>query len=648
MQTTMHLQLLSPSYGAILKRRTAETVLVRVGVAGDEQELVVEVWGAIHDNRGKRQAATPLKCVGRQGELSVYEVELRFSYTGFFPIAIRARKHDQQYWDWLTHEGQGTLFSVWVDPAWIYDSIVYNAFVRYFGAKTIEADGEIKPIKPGTFDDVKQELKKLHNMGINVLYLNPVHMIGELYKNYNPHDLLPEYLQPGCPYSVKDYKSIDPELNFTEKQTPTADHPFAEFKKLVDEAHKLGIRVFMDLVFNHCAHDAVFQRIHPEWFLYKQNIYDLHEPYIYPEEIKQGKPWGDPKHTFSPYDHGWWWQDAAQLNWNNCDKYPEHVMPNVSANPPPLNPTINEMYAYFKSIVKFWIREFGIDGFRCDVAYRVPLDFWQSCIIEARQVAKDSYPKNGSIDGDVVFIAETYTLYLRELLEAGFTACYGDFGNKLHSLPQITGYVDYMYNISGNHFPDKPFWFIFPECHDFHRVPERMAKHLRDEHKDADLNANKSRWTLTACLPGMPMIYNGFEKIEWHKADLFSYSAIDWESDKDISDHIEKVNRIRRNEMCLRKGEYYYLHTSEGITDQSKIYSYARIHENECMIIIVNIDIVNAAQGVTVHLPNELPIDFTKPFVLDDLLNNKKYERKGNQLSIILEPGEAHIFKVKQ
>jgi glycosidase len=621
-----------------LKRRVGENLHVEIVVSGEDPgDLIVELWAPLSG-----VDAHPLTC---DAERNLFTLAIELDESGYFPLQFRARRKDQKFWTWAGGDEKTTI-SLWVDPAWIYDAIVYNVFVRYFGAKTIERDGQVTHVQPGTFADIKVELEKLSGMGINVLYLNPVYMIGELYRKYNPHDLLPEYLQPGCPYSIKDYKSIDPELSFG-KDTDS-EHPFYEFHKLVDEAHRLGIRVVMDLVFNHSAHDAVFQRLHPEWFLYKEHILNLEEPYIYPEEIKEGKPWGDPKHTFASYDHGWWWDDTAQLNWNNIKAYPDFIMPQLASNEPPENPTIADMYQYFKNIVKFWIKEFGIDGFRCDVAYRVPKDFWRDCIIEARKTAKRCHPANGSLDGDVIFIAEDYHVDIAGLLDAGFTACYGDFSNKLTAVPEITGYLNYMYNIGGEHFPDGSMWFIFPECHDFHRNPEKIAKDLREQHADADLNANKSRWTITACLPGIPMIFNGFEKIEWEPASLFSYSTVDWESDKDISEHIAKVNLIRRSEPALQRGGYYYLHTSEGIAHEGRIFSFARILGEETIIVVVNMDIVARAEYVKIHLPDALPIDFTKPYVLDDLLNGEKYDREGHEVTVILDPGEAHIFKVRQ
>jgi glycosidase len=643
----LDLQLRSPLTS--IKRRTGEqlTVTVSVHSKAAADDILVELWSGVFHGVATQQAAIRMHHSRSAEGSHFFECRIPLVYTGYFPIAIRCRHKDQQFWQWFGGTPKHEAIKLWVEPAWVYDSVVYNAFVRYFGAEKLESNGTVRQITSGTFAHVREHLERLKEMGINVLYLNPVHMIGELYRNYNPHDLLPEYLQPGCPYSVKDYKSVDPELSFGDDSTKS-EHPFNEFKKLIHAAHELGIRVIMDLVFNHSAHDAVFQRIHPEWFLYKENIWSLEEPYLYPDDIKQGKPWGDPKHTFSPYDHGWWWKDAAQLNWNNIHSYDERFSPKTASNNPPVNPTIDDMYEYFKGIVKFWIREFGIDGFRCDVAYRVPLDFWQACILEAQQTARTAHPENGSIDGTVVFIAEDYYMMNRQLLEAGFTACYGDYANKLRTLPEITGYLDYLFNISGQHFPDGTLWFIFPECHDFHRTPEKIAKELREHHRDADLNANKSRWTITACLPGMPMIFNGFEKIEWQPANLFSYSSIDWESDKDITEHIKAVNLIRRHERVLQRGSYHYLHTSEGITEQSKVFSFARILGKECFIIVVNLDIVHPVSGVTVFLPAELPIDYTKPYALDDRLHAKRYERSGAELQIVLEPGEAHIFKVKQ
>lgn len=645
---SLNIDILSPKVSETLKLKKKEELIISIAVNKkiSPKNFILELWSSIQDKNNKVQSAITIPFKEKKGDRYFFEKKIKVPHTGYFELSYRYRKKSQKYWEWYSINNSKVISELWVDPDWISDAIVYNAFVRFFGSKSVK-DNQIKATDAGKFQDVRKELKKLKNMGVNVLYLNPVHSIGELYRNYNPHDLMPGYLQPGCPYSVKDYKSIDPQLSLNKKKVGDSEHPFSEFKKMVDTAHKLGIRVIMDLVFNHSAHDSVFQRIHPEWYLYKETIDNLEEPYLYPEDLEKNKPWGDAKHTFSPYDHGYWWKDAAQLNWNNIDSYPDFIMPKTSKNSPPLNPTINDMYNYFKGIVNFWIKEFGIDGFRCDVAYRVPLDFWKSCIIEARNVAKKYHPKNNSVDGDVVFIAEDYHVDMKGLLEAGFTACYGDYSNKLVNVPDLKGYLDYMYNLSGDYFPKNSEWFIFPECHDFHRTPDKIAKNLRQYHKDADLNANKSRWTLTCCLPGIPMIFNGFEKIEWEPFNLFSYQSIDWESDKDISNHIKKVNLIRRKQIALQKGNYTFLYSKEGLSDSARLFAFARTYKQECIIIVINLDVANKFSS-EIYLSDDLPKDFKNKYILNDLLNKKKYEKRGNKFTVILEPGEAHIFKVEQ
>ncbi|MFT4261502.1 MAG: alpha-amylase family glycosyl hydrolase [Candidatus Woesearchaeota archaeon] len=589
-------------------KRTDDEELVVSCKFRDDNDLVVEVWSNI---LGRPHGFLMNKKNG------VYTKKFSLK-TGFYEVRIRWRYKDQKFWHWLDKT------EVHVDPSYIKKSVFYNSFIRFYGHKKIDEEGKISFGDSGTFDDLKHRLKEIKDMGCDVLYLNPIHPIGELYRNYNPHDHYPNYLQPGCPYSIKDYKAIDPELGIDKDggSYTSLSNPLKEFKEMVKEAHRLNIKVFMDLVFNHTSHDFVFQRLHPEWFLYKENITSLEDPYIYPEEIKDGKPWGDPKHTFSPFDHGTWWRDAAQINW-------EYMIPKAS-NEPPKNPTIKEMYTYFKSIPKYWIKEIGIDGFRCDVAYRIPPKFWKECIGESRELAKKL---NNNLSGDVVFIAESFTDNIKELFEAGFSAVYGDFSNKLYSPLSLKGYVDYM--LTG--VVDKGLFFLFSECHDFHRTTKKLTQ-SREEILGE--RANKSRYMLTATIPGIPMIFNGFEKIEWQQVNLFSYSSIDWESDKDLKKYISKINNIRNKSLALQKGSYKYIYNNQPL-EQSQVFAFIREYKKEKILVCVNMDIYHKAH-TTLYLDETFD-----EYVLKDKINGEKYERRGRELYIELEPGESHIFEIK-
>lgn len=565
----------------------------------------------------------------RTNELFTCSIPLKKS--GFFKWRVRYK--NDLGWQWLRNaEGKKIRGELQVDPEWIKKSIVYNVFVRFFKGRVARWNQVVKPGEGGTFDDVKSHLDELKKMGINTLYLNPIHLIGELYRKYNFLDQLPAYLQPGSPYSIKDYKSIDPELTYDKdtKKHLMAD-PQQEFKDLVDAAHERGMYVLMDLVFNHTAHDFVFQRIHPEWYLYKENITSLDDPYFYPQDLDQGKPWGDPKHTVAPYDHGIFWEDAAQLNW-------EYANPPAPNDPPP-NPTLKEMWEYFKSIPQYWINHFGIDGFRCDMAYHVPPEFWKACIAEARSLSQQ---KNNNLAGDVVFVAESYTNDLKLLHSAGFTAVYGDYSNKLSRPLELRGYLEYIYNLSGDHFPPGSRWFIYPEAHDFGRTPQKILGTQAD-HLHTALLANQSRWLLTATLPGIPLIFNGFEKIEWEPINLFSYGAIDWERDLDLRNFIAKVNRLRHWYKALQlDADISFLETNQGLSDSTQLLAYLRTHQQENIIVIINMDVHRQAGPTLVYLPEK----FNTQYQLTDLLTHRSFTRQGKDLLVELEPGDAHLFKV--
>ena len=256
------------------------------------------------------------------------------------------------------------------------------------------------------------------------------------------------------------------------------------------------------------------------------------------------------------------------------------------------------------------------------------------------------HPKNGSITGDVVFIAESYVDNILELLEAGFSCTYGDFSNKLYNVKTLKGYLDYIYNISGKYFPENSRFFIFPECHDFIRNTKKLLGQLSSDQILSE-RANKSRWVITAMLPGIPMIFNGFEKLEWQPINLFSYSSIDWESDKDLRNFIVAVNGIRNKHKALQKGKYHYVPTSQGIAENSQLFSFVRVFGNEKILVCVNMDIHNRTE-CKIYLDENLGIDFSRKYALKDLLHKKQYLRDGKEVTIILEPGESHIFRVEQ
>src|SRR5512138_809332 len=86
----------------------------------------------------------------------------------------------------------------------------------------------------GSFAQVEMDLERIHNLGIDVIWFMPVHPIGKVARKGTL----------GSPYSIRDYRAINPEYGSLE-----------DFRRLVDRAHDLGLKVMLDVVFNHTAHD---------------------------------------------------------------------------------------------------------------------------------------------------------------------------------------------------------------------------------------------------------------------------------------------------------------------------------------------------------------------------------------------------------
>ena len=141
-------------------------------------------------------------------------------------------------------------------PDWLRAGTIYEIYPRDFSAA-------------GDFNAVTARLDELHGLGVNILWMMPIHPIGEKFRKG-------EY---GSPYSIKDYYAVDPNYGTLE-----------DFKKLVAGAHQRGMKVIMDLVANHTAWDSVMMA-HPDF--YKQ---DAHGHIIPPEPE---------------------WTDVAGLNYTN-------------------------------------------------------------------------------------------------------------------------------------------------------------------------------------------------------------------------------------------------------------------------------------------------------------------------------------------
>jgi hypothetical protein len=188
----------------------------------------------------------------------------------------------------------------------------------------------------GTFAGVEADLPRVAGMGVDCIWLMPIHPIGQLGRKGNL----------GSPYSVSNFFEVNPEHGSK-----------VELARLLRCAHDLGLRVILDVVVNHSARDCPLVQEHPTWFA------------------------------------GAGSRGNTLPGWTDVQGF-DHGQP--------------EVHDYLISVLKYWA-QFGFDGFRCDVASFLPLDFWRA----ARAQLDVRFPK-------LIWLAEsTYWSLIAERRAAG-------------------------------------------------------------------------------------------------------------------------------------------------------------------------------------------------------------------------------------
>lgn len=180
----------------------------------------------------------------------------------------------------------------------------------------------------GTIAAFQTHLPRLKEMGVEILWLMPIFPISEEKRKGSL----------GSYYAVSDFTQVNPEFGTME-----------EMQALVEAIHALDMRVILDWVPNHTGWGHTWITTHPDFY-----TQDIEGNIIDPINPETGESWG--------------WTDVADLNYNN-----------------------QEMRAAMIEDMLYWVREVGVDGFRCDVAGEVPDDFWASASKALRSANKEIF-----------------------------------------------------------------------------------------------------------------------------------------------------------------------------------------------------------------------------------------------------------------
>ena len=421
-------------------------------------------------------------------------------------------------------------------PEWSKNATIYEVNIRQYTPE-------------GTFRAFESHLPRLKAMGVDILWLMPVHPIGEK----NRKGTLGSY------YSVKDYRAVNPEFG-------TMD----DLKSLVKKAHDMGFHVILDWVANHSAWDNNLVTEHPDW--YTRSLDGNFQP----------TPWYD-------------WDDIIDFDYNQ--------------------PGLRK---YMTEALKFWVKEADIDGFRCDVAGFIPVDFWDN----ARRELEEIKP--------VFMLAEWED---RDMVKNAFDMVYswslwGKMKEATTGGKGAGALIEYMaHDVST--FPENGYRMIFTDNHDKNSWEGTQFTNFG--------KGLETCMVLSTVVNGMPLIYSGQEAGLDRPLRFFEKDTIVWKNHPFAGIYTKLFDLKHRNK-ALWNGKWGGTMVRVYNDQQDKVVSFYREKEGNKVLAAFNFS--DKPVAVTLKTKHE-----TGTYA--DLFSGNQVEIKGEDL-LQLKPWGYVVYSIEK
>lgn len=355
----------------------------------------------------------------------------------------------------------------------------------------------------GTINAFTKDLPRLKEMGVDILWFMPIYPISTTKKKGTL----------GSYYSVSDYTKINPEFGTMQ-----------DVEAMIKQIHDLDMKVILDWVPNHTGWDHHWIKDHSDWYTKneKGEIIDPHND--------QGE------------SHGW--ADVADLNYDS-----------------------KEMRAEMIRQLEWWITEKGIDGYRMDIAYGAPLDFWY----EVRDSLYAIKP--------IFMLAESEVAEHRN--DSIFHATYG--WNLFHTMNDIAKGNKTVADFQRIHKENSDKFnlgntLLFTSNHDENAwngsAPERLGEGLKG-------------WAaVMALLDGVPLIYSGMEEPMTKRLEFFEKDTIGFKEYK-LASFYKQLFNIKKNNSCLYNAPFGAPATWIPMNDE-RVLAYTRKNEESQISVFLN------------------------------------------------------------
>jgi len=370
-------------------------------------------------------------------------------------------------------------------PDWIKDKNLYEVNIRQYTPE-------------GTFEAFEKEIPRLKAMGVDILWLMPVHEIGKVNRKGSL----------GSNFSIKDYKSINHHFGTRE-----------DFTRLVKTIHEHDMYIFIDWVANHTAWDHEWTRTHPEY--YSKN-----------EEGKFIPPAGTD------------WDDVIQLDYEN-----------------------EEVHNAMADAMLYWVKEFDVDGYRCDAAERVPMSFWKRVRKDMDEVKPVFLLADGTDPALYEAMDMTYSPDMSHMMTGLFQG-----RNNANSLDSILQAEKGIYKEANR--------MRYLTNHDMNSWVGTLDSLLGPAHQ--------AMAVLIYTAPGMPMVYSGQESNTRQRLEFFEKDTIQW-GNYENADFYRTLNILKRQNEAIWNGTFGGEYRQLEVSNSSDVYAYKRSKDNNTVITVLNL-----------------------------------------------------------
>ncbi len=351
----------------------------------------------------------------------------------------------------------------------------------------------------------------------------------------------------GNPYAVKDYYEIDPAFGVSN-----------DLKSLVNSLHGQGMKIIFDIAASYAAWDSQILMEHPDWFMH-----DEEGAIVSPEILMP---------------------DAALLDYNQ-----------------------HEPKKYMIAVMKYWVKEFDIDGFKCTAAESVPIHFWNIVRKELDKIKT------------VIMISDfSQPEYHIKAFDLTPTWSLNDIFTSIINKTAAASVIDDSLKYEFTKFPKGSMHLRF------------NGAYSKIESVQLSENSNPQEAKILAVLkfmiPGVPLIYNGEETGIIKNPNSYDKVEIDWSNGKDLIELYCQLGTLHRDHPALRNGSYLSILNSENKT----VYSFLRSSGEDSIITVINFG--NEKKEINLKMPAGSPL------MWKDQLSGQFFQVKDLSLTIMLLP----------